>query len=86
MSNVSKKQWKTTDGGMVVGLEGRNAPYRDDSTAEPTSFVQTEAEGLPTQDVHANWYKPGYNAENYKASEGGPHVPYYMNDVSKKQW
>ena len=42
--------------------------------------------GIKNEDGHKYWYKPGFNKANYKASEGGPYVPYYMNDVSKKQW
>ena len=50
------------------------------------SAVQIKEMGLPTDDVHNYWYKPGFNAANYKASDGGPYVPYYMSNVSKKQW
>ena len=40
----------------------------------------------PSANKYDYYYKPGYNADNYKASDGGPYVPYYMNHVSNKQW
>ena len=54
--------------------------------AAAANAIQIKEAGLPFSDSHDYWYKPGFNKANYKASEGGPYVPYYMNDVSKKQW